>query len=460
MPRAKPDAKENIQIELHTPNRSHVVAGDVLTGLVTLKAGTKIPVDHVKLTLFGRTKTKISRKNANNITSVYRGRRLFFEKHQDLSAADIVCTSDAQAWPFSIAIPESPAPSQESGDPYKPEPGYWSTEVTANNSNYSFPSTYYYFAEPGAMSTTTAEAYVEYALKVEFSNAKLSNKHYGATALAFRGKSIELPLTDFDFKERKFPVWIKSEKLLPPPSEKPVVSTRDSFIKMFKSNPKPKYGFGIMVHYPTMVQLEHPASFPLRMEVIPDLKSGNTTISPDMLPDVKLVSMSLTLIAFVIIRSPSTFSTTESRKERKYKLVTDYKLDHVIPNRQFAAADGSLPELLDIGDILKLSVNRRRPDVPGVKSVDFERPLVPSFSTYNIQLRYQLRWKMFYECGGKRTDISHEVPVVVHGPSEADVKDKESSWVGTERGKDYDEIENGVEIAMQGLNALANILSM
>ena len=104
-------------------------------------------------------------------------------------------------------------------------------------------------------------------------------------------------------------------------------------------------------------------------------------------------------------------------------------------------------DVVNLGALLGLQVSR---DHSSWKShphrLPFERPLWPTFNTYNLRVRYDLRYKIGIECAGETDDQIWNLnyasaDCAVLAPSELDVVREESQWVGKDKGSDTDGLQ-------------------
>lgn len=502
MPRTTLHNDPGISIELDSPQIYGVVPGDILTGFVVLQPlWNARRFSRVQLRLYGRTKTKISRSNGQT-TSIYRGRRLLFEIQRILHSEKDGCSSGEHAWPFAVDIPKSPSKGEKYGDVYKPKPGFLSMKEEMGK--HGLPTIYYYYVGMG-MGFTKAEAYVEYIFKVEVSSPSTSQTQTATLPLALRAPSTEKPIMEFKIKSRSVPITIKALRLLPEhATEHP--GARKQVKSFFRPSKVPQYAFTLKVDYPTVVQLDHPDPLPMRISIIPDLNPSKTTMDlTNGLPDVRVVGMSVCLRSTTTVQAPTTFSSTESDKTHEYHF--DFKMpfhpsQYTIPVDKLSdlkagvkTGDPSVteaarlekilhfypayvlnpvastsplettpvPAFLDLTPLLSLRLTRTHSSAQGLKSSRFDHPLTATFSTYNIAVKYEIRWKIEIECAGQMDDISNSFGFAwdecsVLDRSEEQVKAQGSEWVGKERGRDWDEVGNVVGVAGQGLQAIFGLL--
>ena len=396
------------------------------------------------------------------------------------------------------------------------------------------------------MTGTKAEGYIEYVL-----TATLGASIKCTMPLVLRVKSMDLPFNTSGHKlsKRSTPINIKTLKLLPEHAGQSL-TCKQKFTSVF-SRKVPRYAFNIHVCSPTVIQLNHLESIPLKAWITPILAKDRTTI-PEPFPEVRLTSLSLYLEATMEARAQTISSTTETDQRIKYRLakthfknlivpvsgqfarngasehvlaftkkdpdhVTDLEADppvlldvgnqaapppanggtqHLIPRKPVAQAhqsssphpgdrqtqslrtneqgDNTHPailqttttaptavaqlDVLNLGALLDLRVSRNHStwkchphDVP------FERPLWPTFDTYNMRVRYDLRYKIGIECAGETVDQIWNLNYVstdcaVLAPSELDVVREEGQWVGKEKGSDLD--------ALQLANAAWNVAQL
>lgn len=468
MPRTPHLKDPSLLIELSSGQSHTIIPGDTLTGFVVLSPlWNARPFSHVQLTLYGRTKAKISRKNSKT-TSIYRGRRLLFNivqiLYEEKDGGDGCQVNQSReagehAWPFEVHVPMCPSTGEKFGDEYEPKKGFLATGPTEEDmSTHTLPATYYFHASPG-LSMTRVEAFVEYILSVSVSF--LSTSHPQTTValpLTLRAPSSEKPVTgtDLKMKSRSLPIVIKTLRLAPEHAIQPP-GKRKQMKGFFGLEKVPKYAFTLKVGYPTVVQLESPEALALRIEVIPDLEETTMDITNGHgLPDVRVTGIEMWLHGTTTVRAPTTFSMTESEKSHEYR----FKFEKPFGGNEFIIPTN---QVLDLTPLLKLRLSRTHSSAQGVSYPKFERPLTPSFSTYNINVKYEIRWEIKIECAGVKESISNLFgfewdECTVLGPSDMDAKAQESAWMGKERGRDYDEIGNAFSLGSQVFQDVLGLL--
>ena len=475
-----------LRIELDDP-RGTYFPGEILNGFVICETppAKMLPSHAVQLKMFGRAKTKYTRKSSNG-TSIKRGRAVFFEEKQMLHRGSI-CQNRQHTWAFSIRIPEASRPGFGArGDSFKPDHGYLSTLDSAGKmetdvSKHHLPSVMYYFSE-SFMSGKTVEAYIEYVLVAEGGDAIASLPLY------VRRRYSPLPITDHRMKTKSFYHMFKTPRLLPEHAGKPL-TIGQKMSGVFRPSKTPQYTLTVKVEYPTLIQLENPNSIPLRICIAPIMDPEKTTICSegniDNLPPVEIVSMEIGLRSDVNIRCPGMLWDSGTTKEHTFNFqfrrpmksamvpivqeVPDFGSIASAPENASASCENTefsstslapmptgskispdsvvvdnRPKSLDLGAYNSILLGCSASSTLNLPPVSFKRQVQPTFQTYNINVTYSLDWKIELVCAGETRLVESSAPVRIVAPSEEQEVKKQRALDAKGIANNFNEFVNGV----------------
>lgn len=339
MPRLTPQQTTAACIEI-IDFQSTYVPGDTLLGHVVAKQafadGPKADQAWIRLRLFGRAKTKIS-KNSGQSVVTHQGKAVFFEEQQCIFRGAV--TADARI-PFTITIPEtSQAHLEERGDSWDREladghnqllqpkvylPGQMFLSSTQENvTEHTLPSVYS-FNDEAKWSATKFEAYCEYAIEAMLMCPGTSSVT-ALLPLLVRAKPTQSPISGKDYEPHVMdsPKTTRSERLLPENALRKL-TFREQSRRLFNPSKVPRYSYVVKMIYPSVIQLEHPDPLPLKLYLVPLLKDNQTTICPDgdlrRLPPVEFKSIELKLISLTRLRCQGGQAVVGSDREFEYPL--------------------------------------------------------------------------------------------------------------------------------------------
>ncbi|KAF2489148.1 hypothetical protein BU16DRAFT_567330 [Lophium mytilinum] len=190
------------------------------------------------------------------------------------------------------------------------------------------------------------------------------------------------PLEDFKTRSTEQNCIIRSSMLHPSHADNPY-PTLPSLKRVLHPSKRTQYAFNLHITHLMIIQLYHPKPllFALYIEPTPTPASTGGPLQ------IRLTHLRLFLRSTTHIRAPSTFS--EPHKVLEYELVST-RLGHMIPAHT----------LLDLTDLLNIHIARTLcARAPG--ELFKQRPLVPSFKTYNIAVSYELCWELKLNCAGQ-----------------------------------------------------------
>ncbi|KAI1264445.1 hypothetical protein F5Y18DRAFT_81770 [Xylariaceae sp. FL1019] len=453
MPRTSLSCSDELSIALQD-FKSWFSPGDPIVGTVNRKRA--LPGNCVvKLTFYGRAKTKIDVKTSNART-LNRGRASLFSETHVLHQGGV---GDDAHFPFNVTVPETTQPGMKTrGDSFhrvpNPKERFLSSEDDV--SQHSLPSSFYYKGDRSIWSGKQQESYVEYVLLAELTGPK--TKITATFPLFIHARSTPSPLQDRQLATQS--QFFDSKMRLVSGAADGEQSMWQKSMNVFTSK-APKVGFNLCVEVPSLIQLEHPDPVPigLYVDVFTDPeRKYNPTVGLDLVTK-------LNLKARTEIRAPGTFVDHESGRDHEYVLLQSY---HVAPSVAIpvqsvwiessqVGTSGLTP--LQLGEVLQLRI-----DTEGVtcqeKRHEFEgkRRLQPSFKTYNINVSYWLEWKFVFRWGAMVRPFEGSVPVTVLPPSEQQESLKMQE-LGTEgMKKSYDDYARAAEIGLTGLDLVTTII--
>ncbi|KAI9710182.1 MAG: hypothetical protein M1828_002215 [Chrysothrix sp. TS-e1954] len=421
---------DGLSIDLDSPKFSYV-AGETLSGYVVLKSErprVKGPDGSVRLVLVGQSESKVRQGDGKN-KQEYSGRAVFFVVKKILEPPTCDDTTTEHAWSFSMTIPkrsQSEPLAAPGADKWIPAQEYLSTNTDVTK--HRLPGTYL-AAQQDFMTGNKAEGCVQYVLL-----ATLGRSGRCTIPLTIRARSSEYPIKMADQRssQRSTRIDIKLPKQIQEPAGRSLAPGRRSSTTSSFFRRSPQFHFNINLRIPTVLQLSHPDSIPLEVWITP--QEGLPSVDPA--PEVTLTSLTLYLEATMGARCPSKFHGRETEQRIEYPLVKTKFKNLVIPlsghpvNRhgsehilaftekhpddptdlgsegQYSFQDTTTQDsTLNLGALLDLHLTRDtiRSKLSS-KPTRFQRPLWPSFATYNLFVRYNLRYRMTIECAGKKDD--------------------------------------------------------
>lgn len=280
--------------------------GDTLTGQVAQTDRVHTQPFSVKLSLWGRTKTKIRKHKGNNNYSTYRGGVNLFASHQVLQSSrpGTIPEGIVHAWPFSVTIPthrRRPQPSPAQG--------------SSGSNNTDLPPTFYCSGD--------GDNFVEYVLEAELGTTA-GTKYQCALPLNVRAPAGQNFITDHRMTlATPATKVIRSPKVLRENADRDI-SFREKSRALFHRSRVPRYAFSVKVMYPKLIQLEHPDTIPLKVQVEPIFgdsdQATNFCADDDLtaLPDVVFTSMKLVLRSRTALTAPGTFSEYHDSVKRDF----------------------------------------------------------------------------------------------------------------------------------------------
>ncbi|KAI0197462.1 hypothetical protein F4808DRAFT_438735 [Astrocystis sublimbata] len=463
MPRTGVSCSDELSIAL-SDFKSWFSPSDAIIGTVNRK--TALPGNYtVKLTFYGRAKTKIDTKTSNAWT-INRGRASLFSETHILHEGDI---RDDARFPFTLTVPETTQPGMvPRGDSFhrlaNPKGRFLSSADDV--SQHALPSSFYYKGDRSAWSGKMQESYVEYVLEAELTGPK--TKKTATLPLFIHARSTPSPTTDYQLATQCRFVGIKSSLLAQQAGEEQSVWQKSRSIFSSKT---PKLGLNLHVEVPGVIQLEHPDPVPIGIYLEALSDAEHTSILGDSsdttsLPPVEVVSVNkLILKSRTEIRAPGTFVDHESGRDHEFMLrppgplPTPLRIPIHSIGLKSSALDTSTVAPFQLGQHMELFVDAEGTSCQGTKhEYAEERRLHPSFKTYNIHLSYTLEWKLEIRCAEVTRSVEGAAPVIVLPLSEQQERLKMQE-LGTEGMKrNYDDLARAADIGLTGLELVADIV--
>ncbi|KAF2805852.1 uncharacterized protein BDZ99DRAFT_99821 [Mytilinidion resinicola] len=446
MPRTAQRSAPGLTVEIDRPDRSYFMAGDTLTGFVVLDL-TKVTFFHsVRLQLYGRAKTKITKSNGTRC-AIYRSRRVLFNIQQTLHIGQVDCGSGEHAWRFAIQIPNHPASGQECGDELavlSTTPAYLATE--GGITQHALPTTFNTTFER-KLGFVKAEGYIEYYLRVVvFEKGKPKASMVCTKVLFLRARSTDEPAEDFKTRPTEQNCIVRSIKLHPSHADNPP-PTRTTLERVLQPSKRTQHALNFHITHPTIIQLDHPNPLPFAVSVEPTPPPTSTS-GP---LEIRLTNLRLFLQSTTRVRAPSIFG--ETHKVLEYEL-TSKRMDHMIPTHT----------PLNLTNFLDIHVHRTLcARAPG--ELFKQRPLFSSFKTYNIAVSYELCWELKLDCAGQvvvvKTGKGEGQACEVLDTSEADreKQDVVEGWAEGRVGRDWEGHIVVTNTALRTVNIVLNGVS-
>ncbi|KAH8174745.1 hypothetical protein LIA77_06164 [Sarocladium implicatum] len=407
MPRSNIKATPHLEIETD-PGRHSWTAGDVITGRVSRCAPLVSASITISIRLMGRAKSKMT-VNRGQSSSVYRNRFNFFTPEQ--TTVELVTgpihipeTGDMHSWPFAVTVPDqlnpaSVAQGNQQKHSYLP---LGHSEILAQ----PMPPTFYC---RGTWFSTTYEAYNEYFLEAIMTVESSGKSETAILPVSILPQSTTGPITDFSLS-RSVPLCQLNSHRLVPGAENSSLTLHQRTQHLFRSSKVPAFGFSLHIEYPQILQIGNPAHIPFRLLAIPE-REHTTDVLQDCQLELAIESIQLEIKAETEVLCRGTLSSHDARGNRKTRLVTDAALSQL--GSTLVVPLGPKAEAIDVGSKLGLSLENMGLDLRSESSSELNRFLYPSFSTYNIQHRHKLHWKIEVSSAGATTKVSDEVDITL-----------------------------------------------
>jgi hypothetical protein len=442
-------------------NPKSYIPGDTVSGTISVDPKFQKPMTSIQLSLTGRSKSKIIRKNGNS-TSIYRGRAILFQQTRELTAANTEVNRQidgGSVWAFEMEIPLKPA-ANIIGDPFEKTAGFPSNLDADDVAKAELPNIFYY-KQHSALSGTRQEAYIEYWLEATSTAGK------AIYPLFVRKKATEMPLQDQLPTTRPFGVEIASFKLLAEHQMGKLTFGQKSS-QFFKTSKVPRYQFKVQLSVPQIWQLDHPEPMPMFLWLEPLVGTNNATIfdgTTSKLPPVKILSARVLLKSTCHTRAvKSLFSIPETSKTTKHFIGSHSFLNEPTqipvtwndseesrtpsktPFSPGSARSMPPPEAaLPLGQLLKVQLHHKLSRFLGKPAYAAENNIYPTFTTYNVCLFYRLEVELRIECAEKTLKHSYSGPLTILAASEEQVRAREHELGEEGMKKNYHDLEAALD---------------
>ncbi|KAJ4081281.1 hypothetical protein NW760_012638 [Fusarium oxysporum] len=406
MPQTGPSMSPALGIRLEGDLHSYS-PGDTIIGYVYRKSPVVSPDSSVTISLSGRTKSKIVIHRANS-TSTYRGRfNLISESacSQKIFQGPLHIESggDEQTWPFAITLPKHVEPRYLQGG------GQDESFLPLDATDHILPSTY------TLRSLGNTEGFIEYFVKATLRATGQGHVNMTEAVLPFNviNLSPDPPIADFALKGSRSRQTMSSYRLVPG-MEDVKLSFSQKMKQSFSTSSVPEFVYNLLVHVPTVIQLDNPTPIPFKLRVVPDL-NGTSEIIKEIPQKVKLSSVSIRIVSSTEVICEGTLYPHTKEKREEIDLCVESAIGRIKDDIYIPCTD-EWPSL-DIGDIIDLRLGQLRPGFPhrpGGGYVQFN----PTFTTYNIRHSHRLTWKVIGEIAGERFSALGTVALKILMPSD------------------------------------------
>ncbi|KAH8892742.1 hypothetical protein GQ53DRAFT_840596 [Thozetella sp. PMI_491] len=404
--------------------------GDTITGTVVRKAHVVSAQATVDIRLCGAATTKLHQQGGSRLNAVFGGHFPFFDAEtpgvfQRLHAGPAHVAPDGQPaeWTFSITIPEHPDPRCF---PEYTETGSRTITLLSVNSadvaSHPLPWSFSYLHIHRGWGPDF-DGCIEYYLEATFARQNPSATDTVRLPITFRSKSSAIaPIRNLRLKGHKLEKSVSTLRMMPG-MEGAQLSLKQKTLSLLGSSKIPKFSFMLLWAAPSKIQLNHPVPVPLFFRAIPDPQKTSESIR-GVLPTATLKEIEITLRATTTVMCPGRFPGTTQceRGDHDYTLGLESLLPRlkqrgplVIPMSE------ENTEMMNLGEQLQLRIDCQGVYAFGAIEKRFPGTgLVPTFTTYNIQLSYRLELRAVVEVAGEVVKILGQHRVEVVGPSEED----------------------------------------
>jgi hypothetical protein len=400
--KATPELAIRLQENLISFSPGDTIIGEVVRAVHTVSTRARITVK-----LHGRAKSKLTvhRSNGSNrTTSHYRGRFNFFLPYDTTQTlfdgpVHIPPEGGPQAWQFALTIPKKALPRSVKAGNYQ-DRSYLPLNDDAIAAS-SLPSTFEF--ENLSMWGPDFHCYVEYYLEAEFRQENGGHLSTAAFPILLVTDSTR-PFKSCNLRPQTIPGCIKTQRLIPG-MENAELSFRQKTQKFFHSSAVPQYSFNIHVHSPTIIKMQSPISFKIR--IVPNRGQTGDTVGPQTIALTSL-AMELKSATSVICEgslSPHTASGIKEHNFANKETVLGLRSPITVPSDPDA-------EALDIGALVQISLDSQRSTAGGKHLYQLPR-VYPDFITYNIKHSHSFNWELRLEVAGETVKASGAHPVTI-----------------------------------------------
>jgi hypothetical protein len=321
MGRTDPKGGQAFQIVYEGAKSPTFAPGDTIIGHCRRQLPLVSTDATIKVTLCGRTKSKITISSGNS-TSYYRGRFTVIDEHAHLQTIfqgpiHIASGEGARTWPFAIDIPTHCCPKRLVNA--APEKQSYLPLDAATIATHRLPDS---FEMHHSGFSSTREGFVEYFIKATLDYMHHGSRHFEHAIIPFNltMTTNEPPITDFRLQQRRILGTVTSFKLLPD-MEKTELSFSQKRQTFFNSLKVPRIGGNMEITVPRLVQIGNTSPIPIQLRFVPTPDDRFTT--PDMrgIP-VKIIlsSLHMEIVARSEVRCEGTFSPHEADDKMEHRV--------------------------------------------------------------------------------------------------------------------------------------------
>lgn len=393
--------------------------GDTITGRVYRAAPGVAPEARVSVTIYGRTKSKLTVKRGQS-TSYYRTSINTLSapiENQVLfsgSALHIPQGSAGEAWPFAIQIPPFVRDIRDAWQ----QKYFWSPGGSLQTP-FPPPGTLH-FSGDSFLSGKTCNAFTEYYVhaKIELlhqhKGRTVSDSHTAIAPFPLRNVHPGPPITDFNMKLCRQNHTASAYKLVPGVGD---LSFGQKTRQLFSSSKVPKLVLSITLSLPQTLQVGNKGTIPITLR-INTVTPPTSEVIHDIPQDIMITSFSLRVKPHTLVRA---------ERHSFDKSSPEVRLVPVVPIQALASGEGqrlcitvtpgsgeAQPEPLRLGEMLGIRV----PD-PGPYPTS---NLQPDLLTYNILRTHKLVWEMTASVAGEHLQMGGLQGVrVLPGPGDGEL---------------------------------------
>lgn len=411
-------AREDLDIELAAPFGWTYAPGDTIIGNVVRKAHLITPHANLKLSLWGRTKTKITEQYGQNRYE-YTAKWILLDAHwQQLFRGPLHVSGTGEkedSWtvPFAVDIPTRPS---ESKLRCHVQPESYLPLDEASVALQMLPGS---FANIRDAFYTPAHGIIEYHLE-----AILTYGYGGSTvskrttkAITLCHTSIEPPLTFYDLQRHSKTLKVCSQRLTPGMHDARL-SFGQRTHKFFGSSKVPSFACAVDINVPKKVQMDSPLPIPFTIKITPFPNQISDSIR-ETTQTIEVHSIKLSLKATTDIRAPGWTSRHHphcdslTRKYDSLSLLDPENSPVVIPvGGKSDKGDGS-SETLDLGSLLGLCLRSDGLHKGNPPMRSRPRIVYPDFVSYLMKHSNRLSWEVSLSLAGESEKVSSSLPFKV-----------------------------------------------
>ncbi|KAH6695197.1 hypothetical protein F5X68DRAFT_272635 [Plectosphaerella plurivora] len=394
----------DIKLEGAAPNAWYA-PGDTLIGYVSRAVATVSPSATVKITICGRTKSKIVVSRGNNNRSYYRSRFDVINEHDHQQtiyhgplhiATQPGAHTEPSIWPFAVEIPKHCCPLRTrvpADESYVPLDDFTVTTTPLPNS--------FHMDHPGWSSDR--QGFVEYFLKahITFTHGGSYKTDEAFLPINIRTGDPNPPITDFKLRRYRHVGNASTYKLLPG-MEDAELSFSQKRQELMGSSKVPRLGGHMEIDIPQVLQIDNPGPVHLQLRFVPDDKL--TANGMHGVPaKIALQSLAITITSWTTVLCSGSFSPHDRSDDHEASFRLWPPRGVAPPEPLYIPCTGEWPPI-DIGE----RVGFRLPDymckrVPSRSTSDV---LSPGFSTYNIKHWHTMSIKLVAVVAGREMKMS------------------------------------------------------